>query len=148
MMRSNRRGAVLVIFAASLMTFISFMALVIDVGYLYALKARIQGVCDTTAAATIAALDPAKPIAEQRRFAVALARRMLEINGLQLANYEVKLEPATGPDTVARLTIGGREVLNAFFAQAIAKDGFNVGVWTDATAVTTPGGRLRALLKE
>lgn len=144
----RRSGAVLVIFAASLMTFISFMALVIDVGYLYALKARIQGVCDSAAIATIGALDPDRPVDEQRRFAVGLARRLIEINGLQLKNYEVRLTTTTDRGGVARLEIAGREVLNAFFAQAIARDGFVVGVYADATAMREPDGKLRAVLQD
>lgn len=144
----RRSGAVLVIFAASLMTFISFMALVIDVGYLYALKARIQAVCDSAAIAAIASLDGKRPLDQQRRFAVGLARRLIEINGLQLKNYEVRLRPSADHGGVARLEIVGREVLNAFFAQAIARNGFVVGVYTDATAMQDPDGRLRAVLRE
>jgi Flp pilus assembly protein TadG len=144
----NRSGAVLVIFAASLMTFISFMALVIDVGYLYALKARIQSVCDSAAIATIAGLDSKRPLGEQQRFAVALTRRLLEINGLQVHNYEVRLQPGYARGGVARLEIAGREVLNAFFAQAVARQGFVVGVYTDATAIQDPDGSLRAILQD
>lgn len=143
----NRSGAVLVIFAASLITFISFMALVIDVGYLYALKARIQGVCDATALATLAALDPGKPVATQERFARALSRRLLQLNGLDMAKYQITLD-LSAADTPARLRIAGREELDAFFAQALGRRSFVVGVYTQASATKRSDGRFDASLEE
>ena len=144
---TQRRGAVLVIFAASLITFISFLALVIDVGFLYALKARVQGVCDATAIATLASLDPAQPHASQERFARAVTRKLLQINGLDLRNYQITLDPPTG-DVPARLRIAGREEIDAFFAQAIGRRSFTVGVYTQAAATKRPDGRFDASLEE
>ena len=143
----SRSGAVLVIFAASLLTFISFMALVIDVGYLYSMKARIQGVCDATAIATLIELDPAQPPAAQSRFAVALARKLLEVNGLDAHNYQIRLDPdpAGAPP---HLSIGGREEMNAFFAQAIGRRTFVVGVYARAAAIKRPDGNFDATLVE
>lgn len=143
--KRTRRGAVLVIFAASLITFISFMALVIDVGYLYALKARIQGVCDATALATLTALDPAQPAATQERFARALSRKLLQANGLELKNYQITLDSSTTP---SRLRIAGREELDAFFAQALGRRSFVVGVYTQAAATKRADGRFDASLEE
>lgn len=143
---SKRRGAVLVVFAAGLFTFVSFLALVIDVGYLYALKARVQGVCDATALATLMALDPAQPPEAQERFARALTRKLLQSNGLDLRNYQITLE--SGGTAPAHLRIAGHEDIQAFFAQAIGRRSFSVGVYTHASATTRPDGRLDASLEE
>lgn len=145
-LKRTRSGAVLVIFAASLITFISFMALVIDVGYLYALKARIQGVCDATALATLSSLDPAQPHVVQERYARALSRRLLQLNGLELKNYQITLEAP--PDAPARIRIAGREELDAFFAQALGRRSFVVGVYTQAAAFKRADGRFDASLEE
>jgi hypothetical protein len=152
-----------VLFAAGLLTFVSFMALVVDVGYLYAVKSRTQAVLDGTSLAVALALDPARPLRAQEPFVRALALRLLAINGLNSSWYQVDLDvarpPVPGPSPagsllaeapapVASIRIVGRERVDAFFSRAMGCDVFTVGVAATAQLVASPGGSSLSVLKE
>ena len=140
-----RNAAVLFIFAAGLMTFVSFMALVIDVGYLYAMKARLQGVVDSTVLVAATALDPAAAVDAQKPMIVGLSRRILGINGLAVDNYTIDLTPTETKDSWV-VEISGKEVMPAFFSAVMGRKGFDVGVGARARPVALAGGKSAAVL--
>jgi uncharacterized membrane protein len=142
--KRSRGGAILVLFAAGLLTLVGFMALAVDVGYLYVLKARIQGVADTAVLAAAGVVDTKASLAAQESVLKGLSRRMLSINGLDANHYEIQV---SGPDAQSawHLTLSGQEHTGAFFSTALGHTGFNVGITARAIAVPTASGVTVAL---
>jgi Flp pilus assembly protein TadG len=152
---NGRKAAVMIMFAAGLLTFLSVVALVVDVGYLYAMKSRAQAVADAVALSVARTLDPSKPAANQAGFVKALAQRLLALNGLQSQGYDVSLEEQNGsrptgsaPREAFTITISGSEAVGAFFSRVLGRSTFVVGVSSRAKLLTGPGGRLEAILMD
>jgi len=154
---TSRRAAVLIIFAAGLFTFFSFVALVVDVGYLYAIKSRAQAVVDTIALSVVTTINPTQSAANQTNFLKALTQRLLLLNGLQAEGYRLVLEglepvaPASASiDSAPRHaftgTISGQEAVGAFFSRVLGKSRFVVGVSSRAELLVGPGKTTQAIL--
>jgi Flp pilus assembly protein TadG len=138
-----RGGAILVLFAAGLLTLVGFMALAVDVGYLYVLKARIQGVVDAAVLGAARVVNPKADLSTQQLVLKGIARRLLSINGLDAQHYNIQVSApvaASARPTAWRVILVGQEHTAGFFAAALGHTGFKVGIMAEAVAVPTNAG--------
>lgn len=140
--RSSRQGAALVIVAGTLASLMAMVALVVDIGYLYVLRARFQGVLDVAAVSALQSMDGARPALEQQSKVEALARRILSENGLSASEYTLELSAGSAGES--RLAIRATRRTEAWFAKAIGRADFSVAIRTLAWARSGADGKVRA----
>jgi Mg-chelatase subunit ChlD len=133
-----RRGAAIVLFCVLLVALMALLALSLDLGYISAVKADLQGAVDA------GALAGSGTLLEGKGKAANTAQRFAELNLDSSGSVKQKVEVQTGHwDTQSRLFVPGGEPLDAvkviarvdnaslFFGRAVGTSRFS----TEASAV-------------
>lgn len=128
--RNAQRGQVLVLTAFALVGLLGFLGLVVDVGYMYLERAKLQKATDAAALAGAALLpDSAQATAE--------ALQYVTTNGESAQNATVTV----GPDGSGRTTITVRiaKTVPTFFAKVLGISSFPVSASAGGALVTASG---------
>lgn len=140
----DRRGQSLVMFALLLAALLGMMALAVDIGYLYQVRAKLQSLSD---AAALAAAQELPSQANARTVAVQYANENDGAHGTIVAVDEVVVgnwdglgsfiiggNPINAVRVVARRTTSRDNSVALFFARVLGFEVANVSAWSTATA--------------
>lgn len=141
-----RRGAALVMFAGGLVALLGMLAMVVDVGFVYAMRSRYQAVIDVAAISALRSIDPSRPLDPQVAVARAIARATLRANGLTARNYTVAIHAGGNPGDEVSLAIEGWEEIEAFFARVFGRGSWGLRITNRALGLKGKGGGLDPVL--
>jgi len=158
--RGRRSGAALVIFAAALTSLVGFIGLVVDMGYLYVLRAQNQAVVDLAALSSIQALPSDTPFPAATTYLQALARSQLVRNGLDPASFQIAVRAGVDPEMPGQrapekgpwprsgvtLSILGNQKTEAWFTRVFGYRSFAVTVGSRACGQWEDDGSPRTWL--
>ena len=122
MKRGQRRGVAIILSALMLVWVVPLVGLVIDVGVMYSIKARLSAACDAAALAAARSLSTGTAIADQEAAARQRAETFFKANfplgTMESNNRSVSVEVAESQSKVRTIRVSGSAAAPVYFMQA------------------------------